>query len=42
MGGRVVSERYPDDVAQAIARKWRIPASEARRLLATSDMEVGR
>jgi len=37
-----MSERYPDDVVQVVATKWRIPASEARRLLATSDMEVGR
>ena len=37
-----MSERYSDDVVEAVAKKWRIPESEARRLLATSDMEVGR
>jgi len=36
-----MSERYPDEVVDAVAKKWRIPRAEARRLLATSDMEVG-
>ena len=37
-----MSERYPDEVVEAVAKRWRIPESEARRLLATSDMRVGR
>jgi len=35
-----MSERYPDEVVEAVAKKWRIPTGEARRLLATSELEV--
>ncbi len=35
-----MSERYPEEVVEAVAKRWRIPKPEARRLLATSDMEV--
>lgn len=37
-----MSEHYPDEVVEAVAKKWRIPEPEARRLLAASDMGVGR